>query len=52
MNEIQDVIWRLQLGESERRIAKDMNISRLTVREGRQDCKAARILGAWGSTTQ
>jgi transposase len=33
MNHIQDIIRRLQLGESERRIAKDMNISRATVRK-------------------
>ncbi len=31
MNHIQDIIRRLQLGESERRIAKDMKISRGTV---------------------
>ncbi|RIZ72126.1 MAG: IS21 family transposase [Methylococcales bacterium] len=31
MNHIQDIIQRLQLGESERRIALDMNISRATV---------------------
>ena len=33
MNQIQDVIRRLRLGESERRIAQDMNLSRLTVRK-------------------
>jgi transposase len=32
MNHIQEIIRRLQLGESERRIAVDMNTSRLTVR--------------------
>lgn len=31
MNHIQDIIQRIQLGESERRIAKDMQISRATV---------------------
>ena len=31
MNHIQDIIRRLQLGESERRIAQDMKISRATV---------------------
>jgi transposase len=31
MNHIQDIIRRLQLGESERRIARDMQISRQTV---------------------
>ena len=33
MNHIQDIIRRLQLGEGERRIARDMNISRGTVRK-------------------
>jgi transposase len=33
MNHIQDIIRRLQLGESERRIARDMQISRATVRK-------------------
>jgi len=33
MNHIQDIIRRLQLGESERRIARDMHISRGTVRK-------------------
>jgi len=33
MNQIQDMIRRLCLGESERRIAQDMNLSRLTVRK-------------------
>src|SRR5271157_2317793 len=33
LNQIQDVIRRLQLGESERRIAQDMNLSRPTVRK-------------------
>ena len=33
MNHIQDIIRRLQLGESERRIAKDMHIARKTVRK-------------------
>ena len=31
MNHIQDIIRRIQLGESERRIARDMKISRGTV---------------------
>ncbi len=33
MHHIQDIIRRLQLGEGERRIARDMNISRGTVRK-------------------
>jgi transposase len=33
MNHIQDIIQRLQLGESERRIALDMHIARKTVRK-------------------
>ena len=33
MNHIQDILRRLQLGESERRIAKDMHIARKTVRK-------------------
>jgi transposase len=33
MNHIQDIIRRLQLGDSERRIAKDMHIARKTVRK-------------------
>lgn len=33
MNHIQEIIRRLRLGESERRIAQDMNLSRLTVRK-------------------
>jgi len=33
MNHIQDILRRLQLGESERRIARDMQISRVTVRK-------------------
>jgi transposase len=33
MNHIQDIIRRLQLGESQRRIARDMQISRGTVRK-------------------
>jgi len=32
MNYIQEIVRRLQLGESERRIAQDMNMARLTVR--------------------
>jgi len=39
MNHIQDIIRRLQLGESERRIAQDMNISRGTVRKYHQLAK-------------
>ena len=31
MNHIQDIVRRIRLGESERRIAKDMKISRGTV---------------------
>ena len=33
MNHIQDIIRRLRLGEGERRIARDMHISRGTVRK-------------------
>jgi len=33
MNHIQDIIRRIRLGESERRIARDMHISRKTVRK-------------------
>jgi transposase len=33
MNHIQDIIRRLQLGDSERRISRDMQISRVTVRK-------------------
>jgi transposase len=33
MNHIQDIIRRLQMGESERRISRDMKISRVTVRK-------------------
>lgn len=33
MNQIQEIVRRLQLGESERRIAQDLEIARLTVRK-------------------
>jgi DNA-directed RNA polymerase sigma subunit (sigma70/sigma32) len=33
MNHIQDIIWRLILGEGERRITREMHISRETVRK-------------------
>jgi len=39
MNHIQDIIRRIQLGESERRIAQDMKISRTTVRRYREIAK-------------
>lgn len=39
MNHIQDIIQRLQLGESERRIAADMQISRATVHKYREIAK-------------
>jgi transposase len=39
MNHIQDIIRRLQLGESERRIAQDMQVSRGTIRKYHQIAK-------------
>ncbi len=36
MNHMQDIVRRFQLGESERRIAKDMQIARKTVRKYRE----------------
>lgn len=39
MNHIQDIIRRLQQGESERRIARDMQIARKTVRKYREIAK-------------
>src|ERR1700690_4137673 len=39
MNHIQDIIRRIRLGESERRIAQDMKISRTTVRRYREIAK-------------
>ena len=45
MNHIQDIIRRLQLGESERRIARDMQISRKTVRKYSRDSKRERVSG-------
>ena len=36
MNQLRDLIHRLRAGESERRIARDMNLSRTTVRKYRE----------------
>ena len=44
MNHIQDIIRRLQLGEGERRIARDMNISRGTVRKYHEIAKQENYL--------
>jgi transposase len=44
MNHIQDIIRRLQLGESERRIALDMHISRKTVRKYHEIAKEKKCL--------
>lgn len=44
MNHIQDIIRRIQLGESERRIARDMNISRKTVRKYHEIAKENKCL--------
>ena len=49
MNHIQDIIRRLQLGESERRIAKDMQIARKTVRKYREIAKEKGYLEKVGS---
>jgi transposase len=45
MNHIQDIIRRLQLGESERRIAQDMRISRPTVHKYHEIAKQKGYLG-------
>jgi transposase len=45
MNHIQDIIRRLQLGESERRIAQDMKISRGTVHKYSEIAKQKGYLG-------
>jgi len=44
MNHIQDIIRRLQLGEGERRIARDMHISRGTVRKYHELAKEKQYL--------
>jgi transposase len=52
MNHIQDIIRRLQLGESERRIAQDMRISRATVHKYHEIAKEKGYLekpDAWPS---
>ena len=41
MNYLRDLIHRLRLGESERRIAKDLHLSRQTVSKYRELAKAA-----------
>jgi len=48
MNHIQDIIRRLQLGEGERRIARDMNISRGTVRKYHEIAKQGNYLEKLG----
>ena len=49
MNHIQDIIRRLQLGESERRIARDMQISRGTVHKYSKIAKEKGYLGKTGA---
>ena len=44
MNHIQDILRRLQLGEGERRIARDMKISRGTVRKYHEIAKQNKYL--------
>ena len=46
MNRLRDLLNRLRSGESERRIARDMHISRTTVRKYRE---LARTLLVWVS---
>jgi transposase len=48
MNHIQDIIRRLQQGESERRIAQDINISRGTVRKYHEIAKQKNLLDKTG----
>lgn len=48
MNHIQDIIRRLQQGESERRIAQDMHISRGTVRKYHEVAKQKNLLAKPG----
>jgi DNA-binding NarL/FixJ family response regulator len=45
MNHIQDIIRRLQQGESERRIARDLQIARGTVRKYSKIAKEKGYLG-------
>ena len=45
MNHIQDIIRRLQLGESERRIARDMHIRAEDRAQVSRDCERARVSG-------
>ena len=49
MNHIQDIIRRLQLGESELRIAKDMQIALKTVRKYREIAKEKGYLEKTGA---
>ena len=49
MNHIQDIIRRLQLGESERRIARDMQISRQTVHKYQEIAKEQGYLEKGGA---
>jgi transposase len=48
MNHIQDIIRRLQQGEGERRIARDMNISRGTVRKYHEIAKQNNLMEKTG----
>jgi transposase len=49
MNHIQDIIQRLQLGESERKIAQDMQISRATVHKYHEIAKTKGFLEKTGT---
>ena len=49
MNHIQDILRRLRLGEGERRIARDMNISRGTVRKYHEIAKQNKYLETPGA---
>ena len=51
MNHLRDLIRRLKAGESERRIARDMQISRPTVHKYHELAKAARISRKGGGDT-
>lgn len=44
MNQIRDIVYRLQQGQSERQIARDLGISRVTVRKYRQVAEAGGYL--------
>ena len=52
MNHIQDIIRRLQLGEGERRIARDMKISRGTVHKYHEIAKENNYLEKRRATAQ